>query len=135
MKRAPLIRFRIDFAEDANIGPGKIALIEGIKAHGSLSAAARAMGLSYRRAWLLLDSLNKSFDVSVTINTVGGRGGGGVQVTDFGLLLVSSYRKVEQQFTKIAVQSLKPIRAHVRQINMAAVRRVPMGKKHRRRPE
>jgi len=93
------------------------------------------MGLSYRRAWLLLDSLNKSFDVPVTINSVGGRGGGGVQVTDFGMLLVSRYRKVEQQFSKIAAASLKTIRTHVRSVNTTAVRRVPMAKKHQGRPQ
>ena len=59
MKQAPLIRFRIDFAENSNLGPGKIALLEGIRTFGSVSEAARRMGISYRRAWLLLDSVNK----------------------------------------------------------------------------
>jgi len=87
------------------------------------------MGLSYRRAWLLLDSLNKSFDVPVTINSVGGRGGGGVQVTDFGMLLVSRYRKVEQQFSKNRCREPQNDRTHVRSVNTTAVRRVTMAKK------
>lgn len=77
MKQAPLIRFRIDFAENSNLGPGKIALLEWIRTCGSVSEAARRMGISYRRAWLLLDSLNKSFDAPATVNSVGGRGGRG----------------------------------------------------------
>ena len=59
MVRAPSIRFRIDFAENLNLGPGKIALLEAIGIHGSLSTAAASIGLSYRRAWLLLDSLKE----------------------------------------------------------------------------
>jgi len=78
MKPGPLIRFRIDFADNSNLGPGKIASLEEIKRCGSLSEAARRIGLSYRRAWLLLDSLDNSFDVPATINSTGGRGGGGV---------------------------------------------------------
>jgi molybdate transport system regulatory protein len=81
MKSAPLNRFRIDFAENSNIGPGKIALLESIQTHGSVSAAARAMKLSYRRAWLLLESLNRAFSDPVSVNSVGGIGGGGVQIT------------------------------------------------------
>ena len=69
MKQAPLIRFRIDFAENSNLGPGKIALLEGIRTYGSMSEAARRMGISYRRAWLLLDSLNKSFNLPATVNS------------------------------------------------------------------
>jgi molybdenum-dependent DNA-binding transcriptional regulator ModE len=70
MVRAPSIRFRIDFAENLNLGPGKIALLEAIGSHGSSTTAAASLGLSYRRAWLLLDSLNKTF---AEITAIGGR--------------------------------------------------------------
>src|SRR5580658_8720135 len=113
MKQAPLIRFRIDFAENSNLGPGKIALLEGIRTHRSMSEAARRMGISYRRAWLLLDSLNKSFDTPATVNSVGGRGGGGAEITPFGVLLIKSYREVERKLNDVAGVCLKGIRARV----------------------
>jgi len=93
MKKAPLIRFRVDFTEHSNLGPGKVALLEEIRKYGSLSEAARRMRMSYRRAWLLLDSLNNSFDVPATVNSTGGRGGGGAEVTPFGVLLIERYRE------------------------------------------
>jgi molybdate transport system regulatory protein len=133
MKQAPLIRFRIDFSDEANIGPGKIALLEGIKAHGSVSAAGRALGISYRRAWLLLDSLNKSFDLPVSVNSVGGRGGGGVEVTVFGDLLIERYRTVERKFSDLGSEYLREIRAHVNRRGSRVTRRVPVTKKKRSR--
>jgi molybdate transport system regulatory protein len=57
----PVIRFRIDFTKDFNVGPGKIESLEAIQSSGSLSHAARDIGMSYRRAWQLLKSLNASF--------------------------------------------------------------------------
>ena len=62
-------RFRIDFAANSWVGPGKIELLEAIRGHGSLSQAARGLGMSYRRAWLLLESLNSYFREPVTRNT------------------------------------------------------------------
>ncbi|MDE2136948.1 MAG: LysR family transcriptional regulator, partial [Gammaproteobacteria bacterium] len=58
----PAVRFRVDFGRDGSVGPGKIALLEHIGSRGSLSQAARELGMSYRRAWLLLASLNRAFD-------------------------------------------------------------------------
>lgn len=109
MPKTPSIRFRIDFAESSNIGPGKIALMEAIRTHGSLSEAARELKMSYRRAWLLLDSLNKSFDRPVSINSAGGSGGGGAIITDFGVLLIRSYRALESEISVIAKRHLKSI--------------------------
>jgi len=133
MKPAPLVRFRIDFGEHSNIGPGKVALLEGIKAHGSVSEAARSMGMSYRRAWLLLNSVNHSFNVPATINTAGGRGGGGAEITAFGTLLVERYRDVERKLNVIAGQYLKEIRAQVNTEGGASARRNPVSKKIRKR--
>jgi molybdate transport system regulatory protein len=133
MKQVPLIRFRIDFSDKANIGPGKIALLEGLKLHRSVSAAGRALGLSYRRAWLLLDSLNKSFDIPVSVNSVGGRGGGGVEVTAFGDLLIERYRAVEQKFSDLGSEYLREIHAHVNPRGSGVTRRVPVTKRKRSR--
>jgi molybdate transport system regulatory protein len=132
MKPASLIRFRIDFAANSNLGPGKIALLEGIQTFGSLSEAARRMGISYRRAWLLLDSLNTSFDVPVTVNCAGGRGGGGAQVTPFGVLLITRYREVETRLNEIAAECLEEIRRRVNRSSATSVRRVSVSKKPRK---
>jgi len=89
------VRFRVDFGGGCSLGIGKIELLEGISRSGSLSAAARQMRMSYRRAWLLLADLNASFDQSVAQATTGGRGGGGAVLTPFGELLIARYRKME----------------------------------------
>jgi molybdate transport system regulatory protein len=91
------VRLRIDFGPASSIGPGKIALLEHIDRAGSLSQAARELGLSYRRAWLLLDDLNHSFTEPVATTSVGGVGGGGVQLTAFAQKLITSYREVERE--------------------------------------
>ncbi len=81
----PAIRFRVDFGRRQAVGPGKIALLERIGQRGSLSQAARDLHMSYRRAWLLLESLNASFRERVAVSSRGGRGGGGMRLTAFGL--------------------------------------------------
>jgi molybdate transport system regulatory protein len=132
MKQASLIRFRIDFTENASLGPGKIALLEEIRACGSLSKAARQLGISYRRAWLLLDSLNKSFDVPATLNSVGGVGGGGAEVTAFGVLLIERYREVERKVNDVADECLEEIRRRVNRSTVASARKGSVSKKLRR---
>ena len=131
MKQASLIRFRIDFTENSNLGPGKIALLEGIGTYRSVSEAARRMNISDRRAWLLLDSLNKSFDMPATVNNVGGRGGGGAKITPFGLLLIESYREVERKLSDVADGCLKGIRARVTRGTTTSARKVSVSKKRR----
>ena len=101
------VRFRVDFGRQCSIGIGKIELLEGIAACGSLSQAARQMGMSYRRAWLLLADLNASFDEPISRATTGGRGGGGVVLTPFGEHLVASYRKLESGLQPLADTYLK----------------------------
>jgi molybdate transport system regulatory protein len=96
------IRFRVDIGPKCSIGIGKIELLEGIARGGSLSQAARAMRMSYRRAWLLLADLNQSFDEPVALTSTGGRGGGGVILTTFGRRLVSGYRKMEAELQPLA---------------------------------
>jgi molybdate transport system regulatory protein len=132
MKQASLIRFRIDFTENSNLGPGKIALLEGIRTYRSVSEAARRMKVSYRRAWLLLDSLNKSFDMPATVNSVGGRGGGGAEITPFGVLLIESYREVERKLNDVAGECLKEIRARVTRGTATSARKVSVSKKRRK---
>jgi molybdate transport system regulatory protein len=77
------------------IGPGKAELIERIGATGSISAAARAMGMSYRRAWQLVEALNRDFREPVVTTAVGGTRGGGAHVTPFGRRVVAAFRAME----------------------------------------
>ena len=103
------VRFRVDLAPGCSIGPGKINLLEGILETGSLSAAARRLGMSYRRAWLLLDSLNRSFREPLAAASVGGRGGGGVQVTALGRRVIAEYRAFETDVQRLATRRWKPL--------------------------
>jgi molybdate transport system regulatory protein len=106
---APVIRFRIDFAKNSHVGPGKIDLLEAIRESGSLSQAARDLGMSYRYAWLLVHSLNGAFRKPVTVSTMGGKNGGGVLLTTFGESLVKSYRALEREIADVAARHLQSI--------------------------
>ena len=106
---APVVRFRIDFAEHSSVGPGKISLLEAIRDAGSLSRGARNIGMSYRRAWLLIESLKQSFREPVTAANKGGRDGGGMLVTEFGEALIRNYRELERDFATLVERRLHPI--------------------------
>ena len=108
------IRVRIDFDSGSSLGPGKIALLERIAVCGSLSQAARDLGLSYRRAWNLLDDLNHAFAEPVVATATGGAHGGGAQVTDFGTALIGRYRKVEAAAEVAAKRQFRMLRVSKR---------------------
>lgn len=91
------VRLRIDFGPDNAVGPGKIALLERMRASGSLSQAARELNMSYRRAWQLQESLNAAFKEPVIITSVGGKGGGGSTITELGDQLIDAYRRLENE--------------------------------------
>jgi molybdate transport system regulatory protein len=110
----PTVRFRIDFNRDEAIGPGKIALLEAIAISGSLSQAARDLGMSYRRAWQLLDSTNTAFVDKVALTSKGGRGGGGASITAFGHALIGSYRAFEKDVQARAARHFRPFVARAR---------------------
>jgi molybdate transport system regulatory protein len=88
------------------IGPGKVRLLELIDETGSISAAGRAMGMSYRQAWLLIDSMNQAFAEPVTETLRGGAKGGGAAVTDFGRKLAALYREMERKATEAVAADL-----------------------------
>ena len=110
---APVIRLRIDFAENSRVGPGKIDLLEAIRKSGSISQAARDLGMSYRRAWLLIDSFKVTFREPVTMAQTGGRGGGGIALTKFGQELIDTYRALEREIAALAPQRLGSLIAAV----------------------
>ena len=90
------LSIRIDLATGGRIGPGKVALLEAIGETGSISAAGRAMKMSYRRAWQLVEDLNRNLGNPVVETAAGGAGGGGARLTEAGRTLVQQYRAVEQ---------------------------------------
>ena len=98
----PAPRLRILLGREIAIGPGKAELLRLIEEMGSISAAAREMGMSYRRAWTLVETMNGAFREPVVEAAIGGRGGGGAQVTDFGREALNRYLAMEEK----AVRSL-----------------------------
>jgi len=104
-----MVRFRVDFSEACSLGPGKIDLLESIQRTGSLRQAAQALGMSYRRAWLLLDGLNRSFTEPASTASIGGQGGGGVTLTPFGLEIIRTYRAAAQAIESVAQRELEAI--------------------------
>ena len=96
-------RIKIVFRETMRLGPGKVDLLEAIERNGSISAAGRDLGMSYRRAWLLVDQVNKIFARPVVIASPGGAHGGGAQLTDLGRALIAAYRRIEER-TRLAIR-------------------------------
>jgi molybdate transport system regulatory protein len=86
---------RLDFGPGRAIGHGKVRLLEAVRDHGSISAAGRSMGMSYRRAWLLIDELNGLFETPLVETKHGGSAGGGAELTRFGHHVVQQYRTIE----------------------------------------
>ena len=107
----PQAHIRIDFPDGRSLGPGKIALLECIERTGSLSAAGRSLGMSYRRAWLLLHSVNDSFSEPSVEFSVGGKDGGGARLTAFGRKLIASYRTFETAVDVLASRSFGGLKA------------------------
>lgn len=105
------LKISIVLASGARIGPGKAALLESIRDTGSISAAARGMGMDYKRAWTLLDSLNRAFDTPVAVAAPGGARGGGAALTPFGTELLARYRRLEAAAAGIAAEDLAALAA------------------------
>jgi molybdate transport system regulatory protein len=105
---------RVDFGPNRAIGPGKIKLLEAIDQTGSISQAGRALGMSYRRAWLLVDDVNRCFRDPVVATQPGGTRGGGATLTDFGHKLVTNYRAIESEATSRAKSRLHELEASLR---------------------
>jgi molybdate transport system regulatory protein len=124
----PQAHVRIDFTAGCSVGPGKIALLEGIARTGSLSAAARSLGMSYRRAWLLLHSVNDAFHEPSVELSVGGKDGGGARLTPFGDSLVEAYRAFESAVDALAVKTFSSMRPATATPDRAADKRRPLNR-------
>ena len=96
----------IVFESGARIGPGRAKLLESIRDTGSISAAAREMGMSYKRAWVLLDSINQAFTEPVVTAAPGGAGGGGASLTAFGAEVLERYNRILDRAATNSVDDL-----------------------------
>ncbi|MGA8496335.1 MAG: winged helix-turn-helix domain-containing protein [Xanthobacteraceae bacterium] len=105
---------RVDFGADRALGPGKIRLLEAIGKTGSISRAGRALGMSYRRAWLLVDDMNRCFRAPVVTTQPGGVQGGGAALTPFGVDLIENYRAIEARATVAAEPHLQALQNSLR---------------------
>ena len=106
-------RLRIRRGELIVIGPGKVSLLESIAANGSISAAARKLDMSYRRAWSLVDEMNRGLTQPVVDTSSGGSHGGGATLTDTGREVIARYRQVEQIAAQAAEEPLSILTALV----------------------
>jgi molybdate transport system regulatory protein len=109
LKPVVQFRLRISKADNIAIGPGKVALLEAIVDTGSITAAAKALGMSYRRAWLLIDSMNQMFISPVVDAATGGKHGGGTSVTTTGLKVIECYRRIERDALKASTDDIKKL--------------------------
>ena len=105
------IRFRLRVTRGADIalGPGKVDLLEAIAKTGSITAAARSLGMSYRRAWLLVDTMNRCFATPIVDAAKGGKRGGGTRLTPTGIEAVQRYRRVEQLATRASAREMRAL--------------------------
>lgn len=107
-----LVRPRVYIGENISIGPGKIDLLRQVGNKHSISAAARALGMPYKRAWLLIDTLNQGFGKPVIETTTGGKKGGGAVITSLGQHLIEYYDALEKslnQNTKVELEALRSL--------------------------
>jgi molybdate transport system regulatory protein len=106
-------RLRIVFDDGIRLGPGKIDLVAAVARTGSIAAAGRELGMSYRRAWLLIDEVNRLFRQPVVQASAGGTRGGGAQVTPFGLALVDAYRRIEGRLAQAVREEFAPFATQI----------------------
>jgi molybdate transport system regulatory protein len=112
----PRLRIRIVFGEDEMIGPGKAELLERIERCGSIAAAGREMGMSYKRAWELVGTLNAMFRAPLVESTRGGPGGGGAVLTAAGREVLDLYRGFEREAAEAGAVRLDALRSRLKDI-------------------
>ena len=107
----PVVQFRIRIYRDESIalGPGKVRLLEAITASGSISAAARELGMSYRRAWQLVEEMNRALVAPAVVTATGGANGGGAALTPTGQVLVTTYRAMEASARQAAAAEIETL--------------------------
>jgi molybdate transport system regulatory protein len=107
------LSLRVDLDPGGRIGPGKVELLEHIAAFGSISEGARRMNMSYKRAWLLVEEMNRTFGKPVVAASKGGRRGGGTRLTGVGLAVVGRFRAIERAAADAAAKHVAALQAEV----------------------
>ena len=109
------LRIRILLGDGAMLGPGKADLLEGIRATGSSAAAGRGMGMSYKRAWSLVEEMNRAFREPLVASTRGGAQGGGARLTGTGEAVLANYRRLEEIMAEAGAARIAALRALLRE--------------------
>lgn len=107
------MRTRMLYGDEIAMGPGKAALLESIAEKGSISAAAKHMNMSYRRAWLLVDTMNRCFSSPLVISAAGGKQGGGAHLSPLGIEVLKDYRAMEAEMSTISAAHLIKLKKHL----------------------
>ncbi|PZQ99718.1 MAG: hypothetical protein DI533_03445 [Cereibacter sphaeroides] len=110
------LRLRLLFGADAMLGPGKADLLQLIRDTGSISAAGRRMGMSYKRAWMLVEEMNAVFREPLVDSARGGSGGGGARLTEAGVRVLALYRALEDRLAETGAAEIAALSAMVRDI-------------------
>jgi len=118
----PRLRLRVVLAADVALGPGKADLLQGIRETGSISAAGRRLKMSYKRAWDLVDALNRSFAEPLVHTSKGGSGGGGASLTPWGDEVLALYRNIEARSREAVAAELAALQARLRCTGLGAAR-------------
>jgi molybdate transport system regulatory protein len=110
----PVARFRIVLGRDIAVGPGKADLLEGIRETGSIAAAGRRMGMSYKQAWLLINTMNRCFSKPLVEAAKGGRSGGGAHLTPLGEDVLTRYRRMQGATEQVIAEDLAALKRVMR---------------------
>ena len=113
----PGLRIRLVFGAGAMLGPGKADLLEGIRDTGSIAAAGRGMGMSYKRAWMLVETLNATFDAPLVESHRGGAGVGGAVLTETGVAVLALWRRLEAKAAEATAPEADALRAMLRDMS------------------
>ena len=122
------LRLHVHLGDEHSLGPGKVELLEKVRKLGSISAAARSMGMAYRHAWDLIDDLERCFRKAAIETASGGRAGGGARLTPFGEELIRRFRAMERAANAGMAKELRALEAELRPARGATrSRRRPAG--------
>lgn len=113
-KNRARLSFRLILGDDIALGPGKVQLLEAIQDTGSIAAAGRAMSMSYKRAWHLVDTMNRCFNTPLVEASKGGAHGGGAQLTPRALEVIALYRQLENRARDATLQDMARLGRHLR---------------------
>ena len=113
-RSGPVARLRVVLGRDIALGPGKADLLEGIRETGSIAAAGRRMGMSYKQAWLLIDTMNCCFAKPLIEAVKGGRSGGGAHLTPLGEEVLARFRRMQAASDKAIADDMAALKRAMR---------------------